>query len=340
MTSHNVSTTASVPAPEWEPLAPPRTIDDVLRGIDQILDWSVNAQSTIGYFAVLYKRVTVAIREAIDDGVFDDGSRIERLDVVFAQRYFDALNAYFYPDKYEGLTLPWEVTFVADHERTIILQHMMAGLNAHITFDLAPALLAIGADSLKGLENDFYRVNAVLGSQVPGVLDIIVQRSPWVRWIRRLIPREIWILRRVVKKLRKSAWLFAIHVALHPSSARVKGVNQASWTAAIGAWYLEPPVRLTPFPLLIRLIAKRENRNVAGNIVALEGVMNKPAKMKATLLPPACRHDSKRRARAYSGHAAPPGKRSTTSASSTRFSSPTRSKESSRQRNSNKVAPW
>ena len=133
-----------------ERLAEPTTIDDVVRNIEQIIDWSIKAQSTIGYFACLYKRVTVAIREAIKEGEFDDGRRVEQLDVAFARRYFNALNAYFYPDEYQGLTLPWEVAFVGDQDgQAIILQHMMTGLNAHITFDLGLAVLAIAADSLQ-----------------------------------------------------------------------------------------------------------------------------------------------------------------------------------------------
>ena len=132
----------SAPVPPSPPLPldrleEPETIDDVVRNIDQIVDWSIKAESHIGYFAALYKRITLAIREAISEGVFDNGRRIEELDVAFARRYFNALNAYFYPDEYQGLTLPWEVAFVGDQDdQAIILQHMMAGLNAHITFDL------------------------------------------------------------------------------------------------------------------------------------------------------------------------------------------------------------
>ncbi|MGV0794762.1 DUF5995 family protein [Mycolicibacterium sp. XJ1819] len=282
MTFEDVVTPAPV-EPTWEPLAQPQTIEDVLRNLDQVLSWSVDARSTIGYFAVLYKRITVAIRDAVDEGVFDNGALIEDLDVVFARRYFDALNSYFYPDQYGGLTLPWEVAFVGDPQATI-LQHMMAGLNAHITFDLAPAVLAITDGSLEVFEDDFNRVNAVLGSQVPGILEVIVQRSPAVQWLRRLIPREIFFLKRVVKKLRKSAWWLAIDIAFHPDRMRPKLVNQASWTAAIGAWYLQPPARLTPFPWLVRAIARRENRDVAGNIIALLGVAETPAKMSTALL--------------------------------------------------------
>ncbi|HWF69704.1 MAG TPA: DUF5995 family protein [Mycobacterium sp.] len=281
--------TAVTPSPPLplERLEEPETIDDVLRNIDQILDWSINAQSNVGYFATLYKRVTVAIRDAINEGVFDDGRRMEQLDVAFARRYFNALNAYFYPDEYQGPTLPWEVAFVGDrNDQAIILQHMMTGLNAHITFDLGLAVLAVAANSLDKLENDFNRVNALLCSQIPGILDVVEQLSPEYRVIRRVLPNavEVALLKRMVTKLRRSAWYFATYMDLHPESARERRVNQASWTAAMGAWYLQPPARLTPFPIVVRAIAKRESRNVAGNLRALETIKNTPEKLDKSYL--------------------------------------------------------
>ncbi|HWS94704.1 MAG TPA: DUF5995 family protein [Mycobacterium sp.] len=278
--------TPSPPLP-LERLEEPETIDDVLRAIDQILDWSINAQSNIGYFATLYKRVTVAIRDAINEGVFDDGHRMEQLDVAFARRYVNGLNAYFYPDEYQGPTLPWEVAFVGDQNgQAIILQHMMTGLNAHITFDLGLAVLAVAANSLDKLENDFNRVNALLCSQIPGILDVVEQLSPEFRVIRRVLPNkvEVALLKRMVTKLRRSAWYFAIYMDLHPESARERRVNQASWTAATGAWYLQPPARLTPFPILVRAIAKRESRNVASNLRALETIKHTPEKLDESYL--------------------------------------------------------
>jgi hypothetical protein len=262
-----------------------KNIDDVLRNVDQIIGWSINAESHLGYFAVVYKRVTLAIRKAINEGVFDDRRRVEELDVVFAQRYFNALNAYFYPDEHQGPTLPWDVAFVGDQERqAIILQHLMSAFNAHITFDLGMACFAIAPHSLNTLENDFNRVNAVLCSQIPGVVDVMQRLSPELRWTRRLIPDELGVLDRVLMKLRKGAWLFAIYMALHPENARQKRVNQAAWTAALGAWYLQPPARLTPFPVLVRAIAKHESDDVASNIQALEGISNRPDKLNEAYL--------------------------------------------------------
>jgi hypothetical protein len=266
-------------------LEEPRTLDDVARNIDQIVHWAIKAESHIGYFAALYKRVTLAIREAISEGVFDDGHRIEQLGVVFSQRYFSALNAYFYPDEYRGLTLPWEVSFVGDQDgEAIIVQHMMAGLNAHISFDLGLAVVAIAGNSLNTLANDYNRVNALLCSQIPGILKVVQELSPELRWAHWLIPDEVGVLKRELTKLRRGAWLFAIYLAMHPQNARQKTVNQEAWTAALGSWYLNPPGRWTPLPRLVRAIAKHESRDVAGNIRAVEGIMNTPDKLDKAYL--------------------------------------------------------
>jgi hypothetical protein len=266
-------------------LAQAKNVEDVLRNVDQIVDWSIDAESCIGYFAVIYKRVTLAIHEAINEGQFDDGDRIAQLDVAFAQRYFNALNAYFYPTEYRGLTLPWEVAFVGGQDgQAIILQHVMTAFNAHITFDLGMACFRVAANSLDTLQNDFNRVNAVLCSQIPGIVDVMQRLSPELRWTRRLIPDELGVLDRVLVKLRKGAWLFAVYMALHPEYASQKQVNHAAWTAALGAWYMQPPARCAPFSVLVRAVAKHESRDVAGNIRALEEISNSPDKLDEAYL--------------------------------------------------------
>jgi Family of unknown function (DUF5995) len=262
------------------PLEEAKNIDDVLRNVEQIIDWSIKAESHLGYFAVIYKRVTLAIREAINNGEFKDGHRVEQLDVAFAQRYFDALNAYFHPNEYQGLTLPWDVAFVGDQDgKAIILQHMMSAFNAHISFDLGMACFTIAGESLKSLEGDFNRVNAVLCSQMPGMVAEMQRLSPEMRWMRRLIPDELGVFDGVLKTLRKGAWSFAKDMARHPTKAEQRRVHQLAWTATKGAWYLQPPARLTPLTALIRGVAKHESRNVADNIRALEKISNTPDKL-------------------------------------------------------------
>ena len=259
----------------------PKSIDDVLRSIDQIIDWATDTKSQIGYFAVLYKRTTLAIRDAVNDNVFDDGPRMEALDIAFATRYFNALNAYFHPAKGDGSNLPWTVSFVGGHDgQAIILQHLMAGMNAHITFDLGLAVFAVAPNSMDSLADDYDRVNTILFKQLPDVLRVIDQLSPEIRWTRWLIPGEIGFLQRSLKKLRGGAWDFAYYLATHSSSVIERTVHQEAWTAALGSWYLEPPGRFTPFPALVRLLGKHESRDVVSNLRALEDVSNSPYKPK------------------------------------------------------------
>jgi hypothetical protein len=261
-------------------LEEPKTIDDVIDHLDRIIEWSIKAESHIGYFTVIYKRVTVAIREAINEGVFDNGSVIEQLDVAFGRRYFNALNAYFHSDTYKGLTLPWAVALSGDQDdHAIILQYMLAGLNAHITFDLGLGLIEVAPNSLGPLTGDYHRVGNLLCAQIPGIVKVIDELSPDLRLTRWLLPNEIGLLKEALNKLREGAWLFAIYMAEHPQKAMAKAWNQEAWTAALSSWYLQPTELWTPLPRLIRAVAKHESDDVANNIRAFEDVSKSPAKL-------------------------------------------------------------
>jgi hypothetical protein len=66
------------------------SIDDVISALDKIVLTSKQNNDPAGYFAALYRKVTITLKEGIASGFFDDGSRMEQLDVVFAKRYLDA----------------------------------------------------------------------------------------------------------------------------------------------------------------------------------------------------------------------------------------------------------
>jgi hypothetical protein len=275
------------PRVPWERLQSANNIDDVVRNLDQIVAWAIRAQSTIGYFAVLYKRSTVAIRDALDKGLFDDRAQMEQFDAVFAKRYFDALNAYFYPDEYDGLTLPWEVTFVRQElGHSTMLQHMVAGLNAHIHFDLGLATAQMVPNSLQAFEHDFNLINAIVATQIRGMLNEVEKLSPATLWIRRAIPDEVGLIKQTLIKFRKSGWLFSIFLAEHPEKAREKEVNQMSWAAALGAWYLDPPTYWRLAPRLIGALAADERRDTAANLRTLDKVTFTPDPLDERFLDP------------------------------------------------------
>jgi len=72
----------------------PETIDGVLARLNTLLDDAIRDGRRIGYFVGLYERVTSNVRHALIAGnVFDDNPRMERLDVVFANRFIEAWRA-------------------------------------------------------------------------------------------------------------------------------------------------------------------------------------------------------------------------------------------------------
>ncbi|MFB6249055.1 MAG: DUF5995 family protein [Salinibacter sp.] len=89
---------------------PPHSIDEVLARLDRIVAAARRAEDPLGYFAALYRDVTARVAATIEDGGFDDGARMEWLDVVFANRYFDALDA---RGTEAGPPRAWRRTFAA-----------------------------------------------------------------------------------------------------------------------------------------------------------------------------------------------------------------------------------
>jgi len=68
------------------------TIDDVIAQLTKIVDEARTTSSRLGYFAALYRKVTIQVKRGILQGQFRDGPRMEKLDVVFAstawQKFF------------------------------------------------------------------------------------------------------------------------------------------------------------------------------------------------------------------------------------------------------------
>ena len=69
-------------------------IHDVIYELDAIVKECKATGNRLGYFAALYKAMTQSVLTGIETGYFDDGKRMERLDVLFAKRYLDAWNSY------------------------------------------------------------------------------------------------------------------------------------------------------------------------------------------------------------------------------------------------------
>src|SRR6201993_1912272 len=269
------------------PIPAVTAIDGVVQAIDSIIDWSICVSSRLGYFAALYKRITIAIGAAVSQGKFEDAQRMQRFDVIFATRYFDALNGYFHPDQFAKPTRSWRLTFdAASRPEPIILQHMLAGVNAHIDLDLGIAAQAVAPrGNLAALHNDFNRVNAVLASQVSGVVGDLDELSPALAALYRVLSdNEIFLIDEAVKTLRDSAWRFATVLAFEPAFVRAITVwaRDCEVSTQVQLIY-DAPGMMGLLKGIVASIAAAESRDIVKNIRELNEIAATPAPTKTVL---------------------------------------------------------
>ena len=203
------------------------TIDEVLAALDGVVSRSLASGSRLGYFAAIYRSVTAKVREGLHTkGFFDDPGRMERLDVVFAGRYLDALAAW---EAGQPCSASWRVAFdAAGAARPIVLQHLLVGINAHINLDLgiAAATVAPGA-ALPGLRRDFDRINEILASLMGGIEHDIGELSPWIKLLHAVGGRDgDELVRFSIEVARTQAWRFAVELA---------PLDPAAWPGPVGA---------------------------------------------------------------------------------------------------------
>lgn len=189
------------------------TIDQVISTLEKIILDSENNQDPLGYFAALYLKVTKKVKEGIEDNFFDDGSRMEKLDVVFANRYLDAYLAY---QENETATASWQRAFELPNKYwPIVLQHLLIGMNAHINLDLgiAAAQVMKGKD-IEDLEADFNKINDILSSLVIAVEQDLAEIWPNLKIILKLIGKiDDFLVDFSMEIARDGAWKFANSIA-------------------------------------------------------------------------------------------------------------------------------
>jgi len=268
---------ATTPLP---PITGITNIDRVVDAIEGIIHWSIANTSRLGYFAALYKRITIAIRTAIAEHKFENGPRMEQFDVTFASRYFAALNGFFHPGQFPAPTHSWIVAFNgAALPGPIIVQQMIAGVNAHIDLDLGIAAEEIApGKKLESLKNDFNTVNAVLASQVNGVLADIDELSPVLADLYDVLQKhEIDMISDGLKVVRDSAWCFAERLACEPSILHGPTIMIHDLEVAkLGTLILNPPGILAA---AVAVIGARESRDIVHNIQVLDEIAAKPARI-------------------------------------------------------------
>lgn len=202
------------------------TIDEVISILATIIKDGQNEQSPLGYFAALYQKVTQKVKDGIEQGFFEDAERMERLDVIFANRY---LTAYFAYEKDEPTSLSWVKAFDMTKDYwPIVLQHLLLGMNAHISLDLgiAAAEVSDGSD-IEQLKSDFDKINEILSSLVTEVENELSYIWPTLKTILKYTQKvDGFLVDFSMEIARNAAWRFAKEVHATTGQARELLVTQ------------------------------------------------------------------------------------------------------------------
>jgi hypothetical protein len=249
---------------------PAQTIDEIIARLDAIIEQALVDGDRLGLFAVLYRTVTAAVKQGIAAGRFEDGPRMERLDVVFANRYLDAFDRY---RRGEATTQSWRAAFEAgSRSRVVIMQHLLLGMNAHINLDLgiAAAEVCPGA-ALAPLERDFNEINNVLGTLETSVEREVCSLSPWIERLVHIEPRAGRVMANFsMSKARAAAWATAQRLASLSGSARDAAIADVDANIALLARLIERPVGFM-INLNLLLVRLRETHDVRKAIRVLGG---------------------------------------------------------------------
>ena len=231
-----------------------KKIGTVIEELDEIIAYAKREHWRIGYFAALYSHVTRAFDRAIRDDVFHDSQRIERLAVVFFDRFLDAV------DDHRGgvpATQSWQIAFdAAERRRPIILTHLLLGMNAHINFDLGLAVAdTVDAQEMPGFKDDYDRMNELLASLVGVVERDMSHFWPWLGWLHHVLGRvETGAINFSMRVAREVAWDHAGElVRMAPEEREQKVAAMDKGTRDLGWRILHPGALISAVTFLMRL---------------------------------------------------------------------------------------
>jgi len=222
----------------------------------------------MGYFAMLYRRMTVAVMNAIQNNVFEDGQRMTQLDIAFASRY---LQAWEYYTQQQHCSNAWYTTFEAcKNDKLIVLQHLITGINAHINLDLGIAAATIApGDKIFVLQNDFEKINDVIASLAQDVQDALCKVWFPLRAIISIAGNsQDEVLNFSIVTARKTSWANALTLAFLPGDARDTHIHTIDSAVVTIANRIIHPGIMTG--LLLQPVRAMENTDVSANIELLK----------------------------------------------------------------------
>lgn len=249
-----------------------KTIEEVLKKLDEIILWSKENQSPVGYFACTYRIMTAQVLKGIQQKKFEDNPRMIALDLAFAKRYVDAWENYKLGKK---CTNAWFIAFeAAKNPKLLILQHIFLGMNAHINLDLGISAASIMPyRKINPLKNDFGKINVVISAINQNVQNSLNKICYPVELIDQISNgKDNVILDFAIARARDTSWATAVIASNTPNFLRESVENIIDYAAAKVASQILNPKLLTP--ILSEKLRKCESIDVAKNIQILSETKN------------------------------------------------------------------
>lgn len=214
------------------------SLDEVIAQLDAIIAQARGRGSADGYFAALYRGVTAEVKAKIPAAQFEDGARMERLVVIFANRYLAAHAAF---EAGRPASACWIASFTAARtNEPVVLQHLLLGMNAHINLDLGIAAAEVAAGGpLAALQTDFNRINDVLAAMIDDAQLQLAKVWPLLRRLDGFAGKsDEAIANFSLRRARDYAWLLARDLTALPAGplreARIGVADTMAATLAAG----------------------------------------------------------------------------------------------------------
>ncbi|MGE8513369.1 MAG: DUF5995 family protein [Chryseobacterium culicis] len=249
-----------------------KTIEEVLKKLDEIIIWCKENQSPAGYFACTYRIMTAQVLKGIQQKKFEDNPRMTLLDIAFAQRYLQAWESY---SKGKRCSNSWYIAFdAAKNKNLLILQHIFLGMNAHINLDLGiSAATIMPYRKINPLKKDFENINNVIASINQNVQESLNKICYPVDLIDQLSNgKDNVVLDFAISKARDTSWATAVIACNTPIFLRESVTGIVDYAAAKVATQILNPKILTP--TLLKELKKCESSDVVKNIEILESTKN------------------------------------------------------------------
>jgi hypothetical protein len=243
------------------------TINEVIEILNTIVEECKTNNNPLGYFAVLYRKVTIRVKEGIINNRFEDNARMEKLDVRFANRYFQA---YFDNKNNSPISKSWKISFKAITKNHLVLQHLLTGINAHINLDLSIATVdTVENNPLKTIKDDFNHINELLSELTDEVKQNMGSVSPLFKLLMPLAKQwDDKLIQFSIQTARDGAWLFANDLNSNPDKRDILIKERDVKIETLGFKLLNP-VRTLQWVLNVILFF--ESGTVKSKIETLEG---------------------------------------------------------------------